>query len=61
MLNKLQTAYTKKYQTAIAFLFIISFIVFQPIFKYSEYKDIRENYHFYRAFNNYTGPIVTQI
>ena len=37
MIDKLKFLYTEQYKTNIAFLFLISFIVFQPILKYFEY------------------------
>jgi len=37
MLDRLKISYTEQYQTNIAFAFLLSFIVFQPILKYFEY------------------------
>ena len=37
MIDKLKFLYTEQYKTNIAFAFLLSFIVFQPILKYFEY------------------------
>ena len=37
MIDKLKFLYTEQYKTNIAFTFLLSFIVFQPILKYFEY------------------------
>ena len=37
MIDKLKFSYTEQYKTNIAFAFLLSFIVFQPVLKYFEY------------------------